>query len=196
MQMGPETGPQVSEKQDRASDNRNKSSDSSDSLNNDDLEDNNMSSDNYNKENKHKEEEEADKGPAKQKCTLLFSTLQCQHILSNIYKKGITCCWARGSSDCLQSGHLSCCWNEEAKNLSQVQSATAWDSSNNGLGRFWTQFDLQIQDTVYPGTIELVYSKFEATYTIPCHVPNALLLLASSNYSYLLKNASKERIPQ
>ena len=92
MQMGPETGPQVSEKQDRASDNRNKSSDSSDSLNNDDLEDNNMSSDNYNKENKHKEEEEADKGPAKQKCTLLFSTLQCQHILSNIYKKGITCC--------------------------------------------------------------------------------------------------------
>ena len=39
------------------------------------------------------------------------------------------------------------------------------------------------------------YSNFEATYTIPCHVPNTLPLLASSNYTYLLKNATKSKDP-
>lgn len=60
---------------------------------------------------------------------------------------------------------------------------------------FRTQLDLQIRDTLYPGAIEVNYSNFEATYTIPRHVPNALPLLASSDYTYLLKNATKSKDP-
>jgi hypothetical protein len=57
-----------------------------------------------------------------------------------------------------------------------------------------------IRDTLYPraGATEILqfdFSLFEATYTIPRHVLNALPLLASADYAYLLKNAMKVKDP-
>jgi hypothetical protein len=59
---------------------------------------------------------------------------------------------------------------------------------------FQAQLNAQISDALYPAA-EIDYSKFEATYTIPRHVPNALPLLASTDYAYLLKNAMKAKGP-
>ena len=47
---------------------------------------------------------------------------------------------------------------------------------------FRMQLNARISDTLYPTAFNLDYSKFEATYTIPRLVPNALPLLASSDY--------------
>jgi hypothetical protein len=199
--MGPETGPQLSIEQDRASDDSNDSSDSSD---ND--EDNN--SDNYNKENKHEEEEEeeeegeeeeeeeeVDKGPAKQKRMSLFSTLPASIFSLPFTGKAspvvepevvvIACSLAIFPAAEMKKPKT----RREAKvRLLETRASMDWVD-------FRTQLDLQIRDTLYPGAMEIVYSKFEATYTIPRHVPNALPLLASSDYSYLLKNAMKAKDP-
>ena len=60
---------------------------------------------------------------------------------------------------------------------------------------FQAQLNIQISDTLYPKAVKIDYSKFEATYTIPCHVQNALPLFAPTDFSYLLKNAIKAKDP-
>ena len=60
---------------------------------------------------------------------------------------------------------------------------------------FQAQLNIQISDMLYPKAAEIDYSKFEATYTIPRHVPNALPLFAPTDFSYLLKYAIKAKDP-
>ena len=60
---------------------------------------------------------------------------------------------------------------------------------------FQARLNIQISDMLYPKTAKIDYSKFEATYTIPRHVPNALPLFAPTDFSYLLKNAIKAKDP-
>jgi hypothetical protein len=72
--------------------------------------------------------------------------------------------------------------------LLEVPSTMEWAD-------FQAQLNVQISDTLYPTATVIDYSKFETTYTIPRHVPNALPLLALADYTYLVKNAMKLRDP-
>ena len=80
-------------------------------------------------------------------------------------------------------------WCQESKaQLLQIPSTLEWLD-------FQGRLNVQISDMLHSKVAVVDYSKFNATYTIPCHVPNALPLLASSNYNYLLKNVVKVKDP-
>ena len=60
---------------------------------------------------------------------------------------------------------------------------------------FQMRLNVLIANALYPTVAKIDYSKYEATYTIPRLVPNPLPLLASADYMYLLKNATKAKDP-
>jgi hypothetical protein len=78
-------------------------------------------------------------------------------------------------------------WESRAQ-LLQIPATLEWLD-------FQAQLHVQISDMLYPNAAKINYSKFEPTYTIPHHVPNALPLLSSLDYDYLLKNAMKVKDP-